>query len=184
MKQIQLLQYDYKSHFSVFSIDNLLPEDYLQKITDKTIELTTNDTMDRSTNVKANMTSYIEILKHSEYQQMFDSIMEYLNIFIKLRTPHWNRDIDYYIKEAWGMQHTKGDYTQNHVHPNTNWSIAFYLRVPTNDTYMYFDDFNDTLPLATNRLFIFPGLAKHRVTAHTSDITRISIAANINAHQN
>lgn len=180
MKQINLIQHDYKSHYAVYIFKNFIDQNYLKLLTEKTISLTEVDSMNRTTNVLANMTGYHELIQHEEYHALFEQIIEHLNFCIMLRTPHiTKKGIDYTYQEAWGMQHFKNDFTKNHLHGNCDWSFAFYLRCPDDSTKMFFDDFNASYPLEENNLMIFPGLAKHRVNDHTSDISRVSIAGNI-----
>jgi len=183
MKNLNILQHNYKSLYAVYSISNFLSEDYLQQLTDKTIKLTNQDAMNRTTGVKANMTKYDELLQHEEYRDLFSSVLEYLTMFLRLRDPVSNQRYKHTIFDAWGIQHLKGDYTLNHNHGHASWSMVFYLRVPTDDTYIYFDEFNRERLIETNTLYIFPGILNHSVNKHSSDVSRVSISANIKTEQ-
>tara|TARA_A100000171_G_C2117704_1_gene138865 strand:+ start:603 stop:1178 length:576 start_codon:yes stop_codon:yes gene_type:complete len=179
MKNITILQHDYKSLYAVYKITNFLSSDYLEQITNKTIELTNQDSMSKTTGVKANMTKYDELLKHEDYKNLFSSVLEYLTMILRLRSAIGTQKYRHTVFDAWGMQHLKGDYTLNHNHGQSNWSIVYYMRVPTDDTYIHFDEFNRGELIEPNSLFIFPGLLNHSVNKHTSDISRVSISANI-----
>ena len=69
MKKLNLFQHTYKSIYSVYNITNFLDDKYLELLLDKTISLTEKDSMNRSSNVQANMTKYNELLKHEEYKK-------------------------------------------------------------------------------------------------------------------
>jgi hypothetical protein len=179
MRNLKVLQHSYKSLYAAYNISNFLSEDYLQQLTNKTIELSNQDSMNKTTGVKANMTKYDELLQHEEYRNLFSSVLEYLTMFLRLRDPVSSQKYRHTIFDAWGMQHFKGDYTLNHNHGHASWSMVFYLRVPTEDTYIYFDEFNKSSLIKTNSLYVFPGMLNHSVNEHNSDISRVSISANI-----
>ena len=179
MKKLNILQHTHKSIYSVYNISNFLDDNYLQLLLNKTIFLTEKDSMNRTSNVQANMTKYEELLQHEEYKHLFNNVLEYLTMILRLRGLLPNQKFRHTIRDSWGMQHFKGDYTLNHCHGDSSWSIAFYLRVPTEDTFIYFDEFNQSMLIKSNDLYIFPGLFNHSVNKHNSDISRISLSANI-----
>ena len=179
MKKLNLFQHTYKSMYSVYNITNFLDDKYLELLLDKTISLTEKDSMNRNTNVQANMTKYNELLKHQEYKKFFSSVCEYLTMFIKLRESSDNQKMRHHIFDAWGMQHFNGDYTRNHNHGDSDWSFVFYLRAPATDNYIHFDEFDKFSLIKANDLYIFPGLCKHAVNRLSSNISRVSLSANI-----
>ena len=111
----RLYQYNNVSSQCVYIFDDFLEPDYQQLILDKTLELTKKDYLDKSTNVKANVTEVNELLQHQEYLLLKEKIASYLNTVITLRAPHWTQERKLYVKNMWGMQHFKGDYTRNIV---------------------------------------------------------------------
>ena len=78
----RLYQYNNISSQCVYIFDNFLEPDYQQLILDKTLELTKKDYLDKSTNVKANVTEVNELLQHQEYVELKDKIASYLNTII------------------------------------------------------------------------------------------------------
>lgn len=180
MKDIHIIQHSYTSINSVFCFSNVLEEDYLNILLQKTVELTEHDKMNKSTNVLAHMTDYRELLNHGIYKKLFTTTLELLNFCFRLRSPHPNQKFILNIVDAWGLQHFQGDYTRVHTHEPYNFSSSFCLRNPDSDTTMFFDDFNEGIKMIENQLIIFPSSVKHYVNKHIHpNISRVSLAKNI-----
>lgn len=175
---IEIIQHNCSNIYAVFILTNFLEKDYFNQIKEKTEELTMVDSQNYNTNVKANMTSYKELLQHKDYGLFMKKSLQYLNIIYKLRSPHPDQRIRYDFMDLWGMRHKKGNSTLLHTHAQTGWSGAFYFKLP-DTTYMNFPDFDTFQQLQENTLYLFPGLIKHSVPKHTHDIDRVSLAFNI-----
>jgi len=162
---------------AVYRFSNFLNSDYLNVILNKTEELTVEDVMNKRTNVKANMTSYTELLNHEEYRVFCNNLLQVIDFIMRLRNSE-SASLQYTISGLWGMRHKKGDYSQMHSHFPHSFSGAFYLKVP-GTTKINFPEFNVSELLEENCLYIFTGSTNHGVDYQEYEGNRISIAFNI-----
>jgi len=177
--KLKLLQHNENQIDSVYIYTDFLSKEEVFLVRDIVDKITKKDqSLSYQTNVKANMTSYKELLQHKDYGLFMRKSLQYLNIIYKLRSPHPDQRIRYDFMDLWGMRHKKGNSTLLHTHAQTGWSGAFYFKLP-DTTYMNFPDFDTFQQLQENTLYLFPGLIKHSVPKHTHDIDRISLAFNI-----
>ena len=164
---------------SVYILRNFLDsEKYLNLLCKKIEKLTQKDSMNRVTNVKANMTTYHKLIEDADFSDIHRKIIETLQLIYRLRDPHWSGGIEMNMIESWGMKHTKGDHTKMHVHLGSEFSAAFILKTPPN-VFFNFIDFDQKLEVENNMLLLFPALAKHSVDPCYEDDYRISMACNI-----
>lgn len=178
--QIDFIQTSCTAINSVYIIRNFLDDNtYLNSLCNKIEKLTKKDSMNRSTNVKANMTTYTKLVENVDFNNIHTKILETLGFIYKTRDPHPEGGIDLKMIESWGMKHTKGDYTKMHIHLGFEFAASFILKTPRN-VFFNFWDFEQRLEVENNMLILFPGLLKHSVDPCYEDDYRISMACNIN----
>lgn len=177
MKDIRIIQYVATTDYAVFILDNFLDDNYRNKIINIIKNETQSDSMGHKTNVKANMTSYNKLLSYNELRPFFDSVIEYLNIIIQVRSINPPK-LNYKIDDAWGIKHLKGEFTTEHSHLPSNWSAVYYPQVPGKST-IFFSDFKTEETIKENSLYLFPGSVRHKVLKQDYDEPRYSLAMNI-----
>lgn len=178
MKRVRLIQNNPFSHFAVYIVDNIFDEEYRYQMLNTVKEITEKDKMNKSTNVKASMSTWFELFEYELFQRFFTEAIEHAQTFYSLRACIPNESFDYTLIDAWAMKHSKGDYTLMHTHGPSTWSGAYYLQIPE-QTYMTFPDFNHVEPLQENSLYLFHSLIKHEVGVQQYEDPRYSIAFNI-----
>ena len=177
--RISLIQSSPNAIGSIYILhDFLYNRAYLNHLKKLVIEAIDKDPRDKLGNVKAKSTSWTKLLEIEEMNGFHIRILHTLINIYHLRTIDPNAYLEFSLESSWGMKHKKGDFTEEHIHVPAAWSGAFYLDVPC-DTFMYFADFNESIKLEENMLVLFPGTTKHRVSEHTSEKERISMAFNI-----
>jgi len=178
--RLSLIQSSSSAINSIYILHDFMDNtQYKNFLCEKIKNYTLVDTMDKSTNVQASMTSWRKLLEDSDFNNLHIKILETLGMIFTLRNPHPEEKYSFYYQDSWGMSHQKGDLTFNHVHAESRFSGAFYLDVPC-PTDMFFDDYDQKVTLKSNMLLLFPGLCKHKVEKNVSDKKRISMAFNIN----
>ena len=178
--RISLIQSSSNAIGSIYILhDFLFNKDYLNNLKELVVEAVDKDPRDRSSNVNATSTDWNKLLQIEEMKSFHSHILETLLNIYTLRALNPNSPIKFSLQGSWGMKHKKGDHTVEHDHIPCPWSGAFYFDVPC-DTFMYFADFNKEIKLENNMLVLFPGTTKHRVSEHTGEKERISMAFNIN----
>jgi len=181
--KLEIIQNGTSSLYSVYVVRDYLSNDKLSILNNIIRSLTETDSMNRKTNVKANMTDYNKLKSIPECQNLFLQTIHTLDSIVKLRSCHTAETYKYFVTDAWGMQHLNEDYTQIHFHYPSDWSCAFYTEVPVPAPQMEFLEFASFLPLETNMLVLFPGMVKHSVNANQSKNNRISLAFNIDVEK-
>jgi len=176
---LQLLQFSTESMYCVYIIKDYLPSDEMLKLNDLIRELTEEDSMNRKTNVKANMTSYDALQDSSKCGFFFQKVAHSIDTIIKLRGTHSSDFFNYNFVDSWGMRHKPGDYTIQHSHLPFLWSGAYYSYVPKPEPFIKFVEFDTEVKLETNMLILFPSLVLHKVSENKSNEDRISMAFNI-----
>ena len=177
--RLKLIQHRETCIDSVYIFEDFLDDlNYLNFIKEKIIKSTEVDKMSHSTNVKATMTNYDDLLKDQDIIILQRKILEIIAISYKLRTPHPNQDFKLSFTDCWGMKHLKEQYTNNHCHSGCHWSGAFYADVPE-PVEMFFNDFFQAVELKSNMLVFFTGHIKHLVHSSKKESTRLSIGFNI-----
>lgn len=177
--KIKLIQSSCNAINSVYIVEDFLDDlEYLNFLSSKIEKYTLEDEMQKSTNVKASMTSWQKLLKDSDFNNIHVKILEILSNIYTLRTPHPDAPITFLYQDSWGMSHQMNDFTVNHIHAPSAFAGGFYFKVPC-ATEMYFDDYQSSVQLKENMLVLFPALCKHKVSNHTSEVNRISMAFNI-----
>lgn len=168
---------EHSSLNAIYKFENFLENDYLQKIVKKTEKLTEKDSLNRKTIVKANVTNFNELLKHNEYKEFIEKVIQQLELIIRLRANN-KESWEYLITDFWGMRHKKGDVSLRHNHLASHWSGSFYLKVP-GETFIFFPEFNYKDLIKENVLYLFSSLTDHYTSIQEYAGNRISVAFNI-----
>lgn len=168
----------YKREINVKSIITLLklniPEDYKKKCIKELYRL--GDSMDKTTNVKAIMTTYSIWQESKVFSKLLDNIT---------RATTDTRDEDFVAKDshlvlenAWGAIYQKGHYTKPHHHyPFSYLSFVYYLQTTPNTPLIFSNDRHEVNP-QNDLLVIFPGYVTHEVPIHKDIKDRIVLAGN------
>jgi len=177
--RLRLIQHRETCIDSVYIFEDFLDDlDYLNFIKKEVIKSTEVDKMNYSTNVKAMMTDYGDLLQNSNLIFLQKKILETISISFTLRTPHPHQEFNLSFCDCWGMKHSKKEHTKQHSHSGQDWSGAFYVDVPS-PVQMFFGDFLDGVELKSNMLVFFTGHIKHLVHASNTELDRLSIGFNI-----
>ena len=177
--KLKLIQHRETCIDSVYIFEDFLDDfNYLNFVKEKIIKSTEIDKMNHSTNVKATMTEYDDLLKDQDLVFLQRKILETIATSFQLRTPHPNQEFKLSLIDCWGMKHTKGQFTKQHSHSGAAWSGSFYIDVPE-PVEMFFDDFLQSIELKSNMLVFFTGHIKHLVHESKKESTRLSIGFNI-----
>lgn len=178
--KLRLIQTNCSAINSIYIIENFLEDlNYFNELTHKVSSMTQEDKMNRSTNVKANMTDWKALLKDDFFTPLHKKILDLFLLIYSLRSPHPDMRISVSLFDSWCMRHKKGDLTDEHTHLSY-FSGAFYLKVPC-DTSLWIADYQESVNLKENMLMFFPGHTKHSVPLpHSSEEDRLSMAFNIN----
>ena len=177
--KLRLIQTNCSAINSIYVYENFLEDlSYLNILKNKIIEYTKNGELDYKTNVLAKMPGWKKLLEDDDFNRIHQNIIHTLYNIINMRNPTPNEEIAFGYRDSWGMSHGEGDYTKDHIHNFSHFSGSFYFEVPTT-TRMWFEDYQEEIELKDNMLVLFPGLTKHRVTAHTGEKQRYSMAFNL-----
>ena len=177
----KIIQSSNIGYHGVFAFYDVLDQQELENLTNTILKITEKDVMQGTTNVKATMSHWHDLLKEKDFLPLAKKISYLLNIIIKLRTTAINQGRNIIIKEAWGMRHLGKQHTVPHDHGfEGSFSGAFCCKTPK-DTPVLFQalDFLDILPMADNMLILFPSTLQHCVPASNSEEERISCAFNM-----
>ena len=145
-----------------------------------------HDVQNRETNVKATMTDWT-MKRYSPIVNQFKDLIfsvirdEYMTFNEKV----CNHELRY--ESFWGNIYRKGDYTIEHDHKPSAYSVVYFLKSKPNFSPLIIENFNTKTkknkPLVIKplegRLVIFPGSLKHKVPVHIHDETRITLSANV-----
>ena len=136
--------------------------------------LTVGDQMNRTTNVKADMSHWETFLSEWEYLSI-DIMKNHLPEFIGII------DAKFICYAIWGASYSKGDYTVFHHHFPSLLSFIYYVKVDEDSAPLVFTDIDFELHPKENDLIIFPSYLKHGVPTQMTDTNRICISGNIGA---
>lgn len=181
--KLEVIQFSIHSLYSVYIVRDYLNNDELYKLDQVLRDKTKVDVMNKSTNVKANMTSYTALQEVPECLDLMNKTIYTIDSIVKLRGCVGKDSFIYRVTDAWGMRHNKDDYSINHAHYPSHWAAAFYTSVPEPKPYMKFTEFDKDLQLDENTLIVFPAMINHEVTANKSNDERISMAFNIDVEK-
>ncbi len=145
-----------------------------------------HDVQNRKTNVKAKMTDWT-MKKYSPIVDQFkDLILSVIrDEYMTFNGKPCNHELRY--EAFWGNIYKKGDYTIEHDHKPSAYSVVYFLKSKPNFSPLIIENFNTktkknkslVIKPLEGRLVIFPGSLRHKVPIHIHDETRITLAANI-----
>ena len=140
------------------------------------------DQMERTTNVKADMTHWETGENLLEWQSLCKDVMEnHLPEFIGKLLMHQALDARFVCYAMWGVSYSKGDYTVFHDHFPSILSFIYYVKADEDSAPLIFTDIDYELHPKENDLIIFPSYLKHGVPTQMKDANRMSISGNIGA---
>ena len=174
----KVVQHSYLGHYAVNIFYNILEDDYLKTLKERTLELTEKDTMKHSTNVKANMTAYEKMVDDPIYDTFKKTVLSFFNAALVLRTPH----IDvpkFYFYELWGMKFNKGQRTLVHNHMGANWSGVFCIDTDKNAAQINFPEVDHAENMIPNSLYLFPGMMLHSTNPYLGKNPRVAVSFNL-----
>ena len=181
--KLEVIQFSIHSLYSAYIIRDYLSQEELYKLDKVLRDKTKIDEMNKSTNVKGNMTSYSALQDVQECADLISKAIFTIDSIVKLRSSHGRDSFIYRVTDDWGMRHNTNDYSINHAHYPSHWSAAFYTTVPDPKPIMKLIEFNDKVELDNNMLVIFPAMVNHEVSINKSDKERISMAFNIDVEK-
>lgn len=176
---IKIIQHNEFSMFAVFSFEDFLNEKEHEIVTNAIKEsLQQDQSLNYSTNVQAQMTDWTFMVNREDMDFFFKKVSEMMMIVNRLRSPNPDQKMSITYNECWAMKHSKGDFTNNHVHGPMHTSGSYNAIVPNSEQYMAFPDFKKTLQIKPNQLIFFDGIVKHSVNEHVGIDPRYSLAFN------
>ena len=174
----EIVQNTHLGYHAIYTFKNVFSLEYLQKILERTKELTLKDTLNHTTNVKANMTSYHKLLNDHIYDEYHSTVLSLLKTCICLRTPHKKISMNT-IVESWAMKHEENQETALHSHLGNTWSGCFCIQCDENASELIFPDMNVSSFYISNTLYFWPGNMLHMTNPHQSKNPRYTLAFNI-----
>ena len=180
----RIVQNSNQGHYAIYIFNNILEDDYLKELLDKTLELTEKDSMDHKTNVQANMTTYHKMLEEPIYIKFQSIVLSHLHTCICLRNYHVTVP-SYDFEEFWGMQFKKGEKTVPHTHLGANanqWSGVFCIDSDDKAGQIAFPDMDFSDILQPNSLYMFPSMMPHYTLPYQSDKPRVALSFNLIAN--
>ena len=134
------------------------------------------DTMERQTNVKADMTNFEALVYDDLYipfKEFMISLVKYHDMYSPAQTVS--------ITDMWGAIYHKGDHADTHMHHPAAFSFVYYLKASEKSSPLIFPscENNFTVRPASGLITLFPGNLLHAVPEQQYDEERIVIAGNI-----
>lgn len=183
------------NYYDLRKIENLLPlEVYTCKVDLGDLKQRYIDIIDlegdkqgRSTNIKADMTSWRLNDVYDEFiplAEMFSKI--YIEI-IKTYHPQLYEILVYYYKQdfkfsyidLWGAKYKSEEKTVPHMHLPAKVSMCLYLKTPKGCPGLSFNDISRTITVEENQMILFNGSTRHSVKSKKFKGSRYIIAGNI-----
>ena len=134
--------------------------------------LETGDEMQKSTNVKADMTNWTMHKTHTGFKQLVDMVMSIAGQLTKYKAP-------LYTSECWGAVYVEGEQTKEHNHWPYLWSWCYYVKAPKGSSPLVFTEGNIEFEPTEGDLIIFSSLVNHKVPKCDCEEPRVMIAGNI-----
>lgn len=151
------------------------------------IILSQGDVQNRTTNVKADMTSPKLISQFPELNLFAEKVVEEGIIpYLSKRNSNDLYDASqdaksqsYAVIDLWGAVYNKNDYTVSHNHVWSSFSFCYYVKVPKVCSPLVFDDINLSIQPEEGMLVVFHSELNHSVPISASSDSRIVIAGNV-----
>lgn len=174
-----------QSHTEIMTANLNIPEDYRLECI-REINLL-GDSMDSSTNIKGQMTTY-QVWKESK---VFDPLI--MKIFNFMYTeevqsegiPEQAREKTLGLNSCWGGVYRKGDKTVEHIHVPNYLSFVYYLQSnPNEDAPLIFGNTTNNMKInpTNDLLVIFASHLSHHVPVQESENERVILAGNLSIY--
>ena len=136
------------------------------------------DCIKRTSNVKADMTDW------NITSPQIQKLQQYVINEISSLKPAKMADNEYYemplfFKDFWGNIYNKGDYTIQHMHWPSIYSLVYFLKSKWYDSPLVFTSFGQKIRPKEGRYVIFPGYLYHHVPKHRYGHKRITLSGNM-----
>jgi len=145
---------------------------------DKNIIKIINEQGDRQkslTNVKAQMTEW-KLTNLDGFKDLCEIIKE---LSIKASLAKYNKKINPYISDIWGIKYKSFDYTVSHHHFPATWACVYYINPPKDSPGLYFPEENKEIEIHHGKLIMFEGDVYHEVKKKQFEGFRYVVSANI-----
>jgi len=174
----KVVQHSYLGNYAVNIFYNILEDDYLKTLKERTLELTEEDTMRHETNVQANMTTYEKMIDDPVYDTFQKTVLSFLNTILVLRSPHLivPKHVFY---ELWGMKFKKGQKTLVHHHMGAHWSGVFCIDTQENAAQINFPEMDFSENMIPNSLYLFPSMMLHSTNPYLGEKPRVAVSFNL-----
>ena len=146
--------------------------------------LDVGDKMDRTTNVKGDMTYWQMHTKYDSFKNLLKIIcIDHLESYKNLGLVN-DKKVAIVCTSMWGAVYKKGDHTEEHAHTGSRFSFTYYVKAE-----------NDCAPIVftwpgvmqirpkTGDLLIWNSEYGHMVPKTNSNTKRIAIAGNLGFHE-
>lgn len=140
------------------------------------------DKMNRSTNVKADMSSTLIFNDSNKFGLVFEKICEsiYKNFPQNFIIPSLEKNDNLQIVDFWSNLYRKSDEAIYHHHAEADIAFCYYIQTDEHSSPIIFDQIKYEIKPKNNMLLAFPGYLGHRVPKQKqSDLERISLAGNL-----
>ena len=138
-------------------IDDPKMDREMKKVIDKQ-----GDRQGHKTNVKAQMTDW-KLHNESGFKQLTNIA---IGIAKQVSLNKYNKDVNFFINDIWGMKYKSEDITIAHDHWPATWSFAYYLNAPKDAPGLFFPEMGEQggeRKLEKGLFVMFEGYIKHAV---------------------
>lgn len=171
-------------------------------IREETLSLDLVPMVNRCYEIRESFTDYKPVWRcntftslHSTYNLKTDAVFSDLvkqaeSLVSDFSSKYFNSNKKYYCDNAWFNICYPGDYQEYHMHPDSHFSLAYYLRAPKgcgNFVVVPLTYFTDNYPVSSeyhsiepkeNNIVIFRSNVNHMVEINKSNEERISVSMN------
>ena len=176
MTEVVIKEINFKIPASIITTDITLSEEYKQKCLDAVYSL--GDTMNRETNLKADMSSY-ELHKQTP---ILNDLIDKINKMSNFCPWLLHRNCRYELNSLWSGVYKKGDYAVSHWHLPASISFCYYLKAnPYKSAPLIFDGSDIFIRPYDGLCVFFPSHLLHSVPEQIDEDTRVVIAGNYDA---
>ena len=136
------------------------------------------DKINHKSNVKADMTDWI-MQNKTGFKDLAKIILE---MSVEGSKQRYNRNINPYITNMWGMRYKSGEQAIMHDHWPALWSFVYYLNAPEGAPGLFFKEMGaqgGMRKLESGLLMMFPGYILHGVQPQNFKGYRYVVSANV-----
>ena len=170
---MEINRYHIKSPTEVITTTLGISKDYREKCIKKAYNI--GDKQNNQTNVKAIMSSYGIWTESDLYNPILDKI---ISIVQNKTYPQINKDLTYFLENAWTAIYKEGHYTIKHNHIPSQISFVYYLKSNEISSPLVFDSCDFEIKPYDDLLVLFPSYLYHSVPTHKGE-DRICLAGNL-----